>query len=232
MSVGEILSAKRGERGLTVEQAATSTRIRPERLRALEADDLSAFAAPVYARGALRTYATFLGLDPQDVVARIGVPEGPTLAVRLGAEQVRPRFVVTAPALAAAGLVLLVSAFSGYVWRQVTAADQPVAVVSQAPRSTQVRAVTSASPAIQPRPIVVGVHVVDTVWINVVVDGTSFYGSQGHTLTAGSVVYFTGVDVKVTSGKANATIIIVDGRNLGPMGVGVATREFSSQTSP
>jgi hypothetical protein len=45
-------------------------------------------------------------------------------------------------------------------------------------------------------------------------------------------VYFTGLDVKITSGKASVTLISIDGRNLGAMGVGVATREFSSQTSP
>lgn len=231
MKVGEILSARRGERGLTVEQAAAATRIRPERLRALESDDLTTFAAPVYAKGTLRAYATYLGLEPEELVARVAAAEAPGLAVRLHQEPARPPFVLTSRALAAAGLVLLVGAFGAYAWRQMTA-DQPVSVLSQAPQQTTVRALTSASPAIQARPIVVGVHVVDTVWINVVVDGTPFYGSQGHTLTAGSVVYFTGVDVKVTSGKASSTIIIVDGRNLGPMGVGVATRDFSSQTSP
>jgi hypothetical protein len=89
-----------------------------------------------------------------------------------------------------------------------------------------------ASPAIQARPIVVGVRVTDSVWINVTVDGTPQYGDQGRTLPAGSIVYFTGVDVKVTSGKAAATFITIDGRSVGALGAGVATREFSSQTSP
>ena len=231
MTPGQALAAKRGERGLTIEQAAAATRIRPERLRALEADDLSAFAAPVYAKGTLRAYATYLGLEPEELVAGVGATEDPALAVALDDERARPRFVLTTQALAAAGVVLIVSAFAGYAWRQM-ATDQRAVVTQAAPSTTAVRAVTSASPAVQPRPIVVGVHVVDTVWINVVVDGTPFYGSQGRTLATGSVVYFTGTDVKVTSGKASATIIVVDGRNLGPMGVGVATREFSSQTSP
>jgi hypothetical protein len=89
-----------------------------------------------------------------------------------------------------------------------------------------------ASPAIQARPIVVGVRVTDAVWINAVVDGNPQYGDSGRTLPAGSIVYFAGVDVKITSGKASATYITIDGRSLGPMGAGVATREFSSQTSP
>jgi hypothetical protein len=39
------------------------------------------------------------------------------------------------------------------------------------------------------------------------------------------------VDIKITSGRAAATYITIDGRSLGTLGVGVATKEFSSQTS-
>ncbi|MGA8923494.1 MAG: hypothetical protein WB682_10145, partial [Candidatus Dormiibacterota bacterium] len=63
-------------------------------------------------------------------------------------------------------------------------------------------------------------------------DGALQYADSGKTLSAGDVVYFTGVDVKITSGKAAATFITIDGRGLGALGVGVATKEFSSQTSP
>jgi hypothetical protein len=79
---------------------------------------------------------------------------------------------------------------------------------------------------------VVGVHVTDEVWINVFVDGRPLYADAGKTLPAGSIVYFSGVDVKITSGKAAATFITVDGRAMGALGSGVATRDFSSQTSP
>jgi hypothetical protein len=78
---------------------------------------------------------------------------------------------------------------------------------------------------------VVGVRVTDSVWVNVSVDGNPQYGDSGRTLPAGSVVYFTGLNVKITTGKASATFITIDGRSVGAMGVGVATREFSSQTS-
>jgi cytoskeletal protein RodZ len=233
MSMGAVLAAKRGERGLSIEQVAASIRISAEHLRALEADDLDHFAAPVYAKGYLRTYATYLRLDAEELLRQM--PTGPTkprLALGLGRTDGKPRFVLTAPAVAAAGLVLLTGAFTGYAWRQVTA-DQRVtaAVASQSPTSAAAPT-AAASPAIQARPIVVGVRVTDVVWINAVVDGSPQYGDSGRTLPAGSIVYFTGLDVKVTSGKASATFITIDGHNLGTMGVGVATREFSSQTSP
>jgi len=45
-------------------------------------------------------------------------------------------------------------------------------------------------------------------------------------------VYFSGVDIKITSGKAASTFITIDGRSIGALGAGVATRDFTSQTSP
>jgi cytoskeletal protein RodZ len=230
---GAVLAAKRGERGLSIEQAAAATRIRADHLRALEADQLSQFAALVYAKGYLRTYATYLDLDAEELLRQMPSRARPHLAIGLDSSPRRPRAVLTTPAVAAAGLVLLAGAFTGYAWRQVTA-DQHLALVSPpAPSSAAAAPATPyASPAVQPRPIVVGVHVTDSVWINAIVDGTPQYGDSGRTLATGSLVYFTGVDVKITSGKASATIITIDGRTLGPMGVGVATREFSSQTSP
>lgn len=233
MNVGARLSAMRVERGLTVEQVASATRIHAAQIRALESDELDRFAAPVYAKGHLRTYADYLGLDANQLIAAIPGARPPGLSVGLGTGRSRPRFALTTQAVGAAGLVLLVSAFSGYAWRQMTA-DQRPAIVSPPPvaRGAVGAAAPSASPAVQARPIVVGVRVTDTVWIDAVVDGTQQYGATGRTLAPGSVVYFTGIDVKVTSGKASATYITVDGRSLGAMGAGVATREFSSQTSP
>jgi cytoskeleton protein RodZ len=232
MRIGAELAAKRGERGLSIDQVAASTRIRAEHLRALEADDYRAFAAPVYARGYLRTYATFLGLDPEDLVAQ--APESlpaPELGVKVMEKDHRRGFVVSTPALVAAGAVLLASAFAGYTWRQLTVDQHAIVDYTSSSPQAAASSTPSGSPAIQARPIVVGVRVTDVVWINVSVDGAPQYGDSGRTLPAGSIVYFTGVDVRITSGKASATYITIDGHNLGAMGIGVATREFSSQTS-
>src|ERR1700737_2878059 len=119
MTFGEVLAAKRGERGLTIEQAAAATRIRAHYLSALESDELERLAAPVYAKGHLRTYARYLGLDPEPLVAMMRVEaQEPRRLLGIGRVVMRPRMVLTAPAVAAAGLVLLVGAFSGYAWGQ------------------------------------------------------------------------------------------------------------------
>ena len=62
-TIGQRLKAEREEQRLTFEKVFEATRIRVPYLRALEADDLSVLPSPVQARGYLRNYAEFLGLD-------------------------------------------------------------------------------------------------------------------------------------------------------------------------
>jgi transcriptional regulator with XRE-family HTH domain len=233
MTFGEVLAAKRGERGLTIEQAAAATRIRAHYLNALESGELERLAAPVYAKGHLRTYARYLGLDPEPLVAMMRVEaQEPRRLLSIGRVVMRPRMVITAPALAAAGLVLLAGAFSGYAWRQIQADPGSTAPTPAAHFAAIIPGATpTPSPTPQARPMVLGVRVTEEVWINVFVDGRPQYADAGKTLPAGSVVYFAGVDIKITSGKAAATFITIDGRPIGAMGTGVATRDFASQTS-
>ena len=63
-SIGATLRAARGKRRLTLEQVSEATRIRVQYLQALENDDLSAMTSAAQARGFMRLYAEFLGLDP------------------------------------------------------------------------------------------------------------------------------------------------------------------------
>jgi len=46
---------------------------------------------------------------------------------------------------------------------------------------------------------------------------------------AGGEAIFIGRKVKVTSGKAGATLVTLDGEDVGPLGAGVVTREFAAQ---
>jgi len=147
---GAFLAAKRGERGLTLQQAASATHIRPEFLRALEADEPELLPAPVYARGYLRTYARYLGVDEDSLVARLHEPvRDPRQNLGLGLLVPRPRLVLTGPAAAAAGLLLLAGAFTFYAWRQIEA-DQRGTIVT-APATPAIYS-PAATPSPSPSP--------------------------------------------------------------------------------
>lgn len=68
------LSQARQARGLTLEDAERSTHISRRFLVALEEHDYTVFPAPIYARGFLRTYCRYLGVDPEIWLEEL--PEG------------------------------------------------------------------------------------------------------------------------------------------------------------
>jgi cytoskeleton protein RodZ len=70
-SVGETLRSAREQRGLSIEQASHDTRISARFIEALEADRYDALPAPVYVRGFLRSYASYLKLDGSTLLARL-----------------------------------------------------------------------------------------------------------------------------------------------------------------
>ncbi len=66
--LGETLRRARTAKGVTFEDAERVTRIPRKYLEALELENFSILPAPVYARGFLRSYAGYLGLDPNQLL--------------------------------------------------------------------------------------------------------------------------------------------------------------------
>jgi hypothetical protein len=62
--LGEWLRGAREGRALSLEEASEQTRVPINYLKALEEEQFEVFSSGLHARGFLRTYATFLGLDP------------------------------------------------------------------------------------------------------------------------------------------------------------------------
>lgn len=69
--IGSQLRAAREAQGLSVEQAFKATRIKAVYLEALEANRVSALPGPVQARGFVRSYANFLGLDGETLASAL-----------------------------------------------------------------------------------------------------------------------------------------------------------------
>jgi transcriptional regulator with XRE-family HTH domain len=66
--LGSMLIRAREARGLTLEDAERDTRISRRYLLALENEEFEVIPAPVYARGFLRSYSQYLGLDPKEAL--------------------------------------------------------------------------------------------------------------------------------------------------------------------
>src|SRR5919108_5649477 len=61
--LGKKFQEARLARGLTLDEAARMTKIRPSRLAEIEAEDFSQFPSPAYPKGFLQIYGKFLEID-------------------------------------------------------------------------------------------------------------------------------------------------------------------------
>jgi cytoskeletal protein RodZ len=96
-SIGEQLKQAREGRKLSLKQAVQATRIRSYYLEAMEADDFSAIPSSAQARGFLRLYAEYLGLNLEELTARqqSDAPPEPQPPVEQPSDS--PQVLVTAP---------------------------------------------------------------------------------------------------------------------------------------
>jgi cytoskeleton protein RodZ len=96
-AIGQSLRDARTARNLSLEQAAQDTRISIRFLEALEEEDFTALPAPVYVRGFLRSYANYLGIDPQPLVEGLRANEENGAAHRRSADPFQPSVSVAHP---------------------------------------------------------------------------------------------------------------------------------------
>ena len=68
-TIGERLEEARKRKGVSIREAAETTKIRGDYLQKFEANSFDVDLPPLYVRGFLRAYARFLDLDPERVVS-------------------------------------------------------------------------------------------------------------------------------------------------------------------
>lgn len=225
MSLGERFRAAREQRGLTLSDVAEHVRIRSVYLAAIEEGNWKAIGAPVYIRGFLRTYARFLGLDPEDAVAEFNSAEGaaPAPAAAAPSTAFEPRggpggslapliWVAGIIAIALIGFVVYLYLTPARTGRQVavTSAGQPTAAPSPAPS-----AAASGTPAPLPQTKTLAIHLTAPSWLRVTVDGNV---SIEGTFPAGTTKSFHGKNALVRVGNAGGVEITVDGKTVGKLG--------------
>ncbi len=69
-SLGKDLKTEREHRNLSLEEAASFTKIREPLLRAIEDDRYELLPPSFYVKGFLAVYARYLGLDPNEIILR------------------------------------------------------------------------------------------------------------------------------------------------------------------
>ncbi len=244
--VGQLLREAREAKGYTLEEAERATRIRAKYLAAFEAEEFSALPSAAQARGFLRNYAQFLGLEADAILAEyarlskkpglsLGLPSAPPQrpAASAGGIQVRPRRRLTADVLVAAilslalGLLLLwggSQVFSGLADAETTptaaAASATPALTAAATSPAVIEDVVPTQPLPTPLPDYTGVHVLvraeQRLWLRVTVDGVENFSGL---LRPGESQEFVGQRVvELATGNGKGTRVIWNGVDQGTLG--------------
>ncbi len=232
MSLGERFRAAREQRGLTVSEVSEHLRIRSVYLAAIEDENWSAIGAPVYTRGFLRTYARYLGLDPEGAVndynQASGAPPAPASPGAMLIARGEPRslspliWIASVVALALIGFVV-------YLYVSPPKSAQVAGGASVAASPGAATATSSASPVAQgsaspaaaalssglPQTRTLAIHLTAASWLRVTVDGNV---SIEGTFPAGTTKTFHGKSALVRVGNAGGVEITVDGKTVGKLG--------------
>ena len=81
-TIGEILKRAREEKNLSIEDVNRATKISVNVINSLEQDDLDSFASDTYLKGFLKSYAAFLGLDPDKIWGTLNRKRGDVSTVK------------------------------------------------------------------------------------------------------------------------------------------------------
>jgi cytoskeleton protein RodZ len=102
--IGRLLEHKRKEQGLSLEEVEQATKIRKRYLTGIEHDDYAVLPDAVYARGFLKTYANYLGLDGEAFARELKSTRKPQREQRGIDYNSRPETDFEQPLMSASGL--------------------------------------------------------------------------------------------------------------------------------
>lgn len=234
-SVGSTLKQARSARKLSLADVSKETKIQPWVLEALEADRLRDVMSPVYLKGFLTTYARFLRIAPEPLIAQLLplAPPEPAQATlppaarsmpellhwRLAAV-VRRRFVA---ALATGGLIALALVVNPMQW-----VPRHFAIPNMnAPKLASVTPVKVSKPVkppslqmvsllpTQPLELVVSAH--STTWIQVRADGKLL--SQQRLQRGANERWSANKRFELVVAKPSQVDLILNGQSISPFAI-------------
>jgi cytoskeleton protein RodZ len=195
--IGSSLRDARTRRGLELAQVERDTRIRPRYLQALEDEQFDLLPGEAYAKGFLRTYADFLGLEGERFVdeynSRFPVPEEPP-NVKLARVKRRRSLLdmryVAIPVAVLVGLIVWQLTKSGGGHHHVANAPPPPKTLPAAPQ--HVRASAPKTPTAPTAARVVFAAAKGPCWLSVRVGSETGRVLYEQTLQTGETARFSG----------------------------------------
>lgn len=231
-SIGKRLREEREKKGVSLEEASSQTRIHHRVLKALEENRFDDIPSPMYAKGFLKKYADYLGLDSKLMVEKYLAthPRAPEQVLILEGESIgRKHFRRFLIPVGVTFVILAVLAISFYLivkslasrsketTPEVVKVEKGVAVKETKETTSEVDKAKSPLPTAKPKapgePFNLTVRATQKVWLQVTSDGTVIFQDV---LSPGDVESWQANDELVLScGNAGGIELSLDGKTLG-----------------
>lgn len=228
-ALGDTLRERRGQLGVTLEQAEAATRIRARLLEALENGEHDRLPAPGYVRGYISSYARFLELDPVPLLALYKAESGAKTVQDLNnlpqtSEAVVPMGQQHAvPWRAAVSVLLVVALVSLSIWVitriwQGPEPTPPEPIVptqeTQTPEPTETPSIDAVEKPSQVLPFTLTVQIATegASWLRITVDGLKAY--EGTLAGGQSKEYEVTSEAKVRIGRPDEVTVLRDGEEV------------------
>lgn len=213
--IGRALKRARELRGKSLEEASRETRIRAEYLQALEREAFDRLLGDVYVRGFLRSYASYLGLDADRIMAAYSRTNGAPQAA-----PTPPRTPTPASASNGEGHPMNHRRAHWGRWASIAVvalvAVGVVAIASRPDDAPPVDLPEAASVEPTTPPVVVNLVTVEAVDARVVVDGELEFEGR---LARGEARSFQGAErIELFLANGEAVQLTVNGHKLGRPG--------------
>ena len=150
VTLGAYLRSLREAKGSSLEDMARSTRVGIRHLEALEEERLADLPSPVFVRGFIRAYCSFLRESPETALAHYQELAGERAAVEAATAPLRPRST-RASSSVLLGLALLLVLGIGLAVLNLTIKRQPETPVATPKIKPQPAAEPAPPPAVSPR---------------------------------------------------------------------------------
>lgn len=142
-TVGSILKERRMHKGYSLEDVERATKIRKKFLTAIESDDYSTLPSLSYAKGFVRNYSEFLGINSGNMMAFFRrqtkeVSRSSLLPKGMSEPLNRPLFQLTPSRFIVMTVSVLVLLFLGYFGLQYGRLQQPPTLVMDSPKANSV----------------------------------------------------------------------------------------------
>jgi cytoskeletal protein RodZ len=142
-TVGEVLKETRELKNLTLDQVSHATRIQKKYLLAIEKNDFKQIPTQEYAKGYVKNYSDFLGLNARNILAFLRrqtreVPKSVLLPQKASGPLRKSRFILTPGRFVVIVVVVLLLSFISYFFLQYQRLQLPPTLIVQEPKDQQV----------------------------------------------------------------------------------------------